>query len=273
MKRRIAITLLCVLILSACGRQSLPETTAPAAPNTVTVTFPEGTTAWQTAKRLEENGVCTAEAFLNAVSEAKADSDLFGEVDPLERPFIAEGYLFPDTYEFYIASSPDTALQKFLTNFAAKWTPEMDARAAELGMTRDEVITLASIVQAEAGYSEQMPHVSSVLHNRLSQNIRLQCDVTYFYLENTVMPFLCGEEWDDDVYEQYADRYYTYRFAGLPAGPMCDPGLDAIRAALYPADTDDLYFVTDALGNFFYAATHEQHIQNCEAAKAVQTTE
>ena len=271
MKRIVLCILALLLLCSACGKPPEPETTTVI--NTVTVTFPEGTTAWQTAKLLEENGVCTAQAFLDAVVQAQPDSELLSGLDPQERPFVAEGYLFPDTYEFYKNSSPENALSKFLTNFSSKWTPEMGARAAELGMTRDEVITLASIVQTEAGYADEMPHVSSVLHNRLSKGMMLQCDVTYFYLKNTVMPALCGDEWDDDLYEKYADLYYTYRFAGLPAGPICDPGLAAIRAALYPAETDDLYFVTDDAGNFYYAATHAEHMKNCELAKSVQVSE
>ena len=77
------------------------------------------------------------------------------------------------------------------------------------------------------------------------------------------MPYLCGEEWDDDVYEKYADVYYTYRFSGLPLGPICNPGADAIRAALYPTDSDALYFVTDSENNYYYSDTFEAHREVC----------
>ena len=256
--------LLLVLLCAACGRQTPPQTTTE--DNTVTVTFAEGTTVWQAAKLLEQNGVCTAQAFLDTA--AQSDSEYAAVPDADKRPFPLEGYLFPDTYSFYKNASGTHALQKFLDNFAVKWTPAFTQRAEELGMTRDEALTLASIVQTEAGYVSQMPHVSSVLHNRIAKGMKLQCDATYFYLEKSVMPYLCPDGWDDAVYEPLADRYYTYRFAGLPQGPICNPGLDAIRAALYPDDTDDLYFVTDESGNFYYAATYEAHQANCAAVRS-----
>ena len=256
-----------ILLCASCGREPEPQTTTEAESNTVTVMFPEGSTVLQTAKLLEENGVCATDAFLEYV---RAGDEILAIVpDTDARAFPAEGYLFPDTYEFYKNSSPSGAADKFLSNLDAKWTQERQARADALGMTMDEVLTLASIIQTEAGITAEMPHVSSVLHNRLNQKMMLQCDVTYYYLERTVMPYLCGEEWDDAVYEKYADRYYTYRFTGLPQGAICNPGIEAIDAALSPSDTNDLFFVTDAQGKFYYAATNAEHLRNCETARQV----
>ena len=264
MKKRLLSILLCVplLILCACGRETTQQTTtSEPAPNTVWVTFPEGKTVLQIAQLLEENGVCPAADFLQAVRDS--ESDYAAALRGQDRPFLLEGYVFPDTYEFYKNESPSMALSRFLTNFSGKFSDGEQARARELGMTTDEVLALASIIQAEAGIPSEMPKVSAVLHNRLRSGMKLQCDATYYYLEKTVMPYLCPDGWDDAVYEKYADLYYTYRFAGLPQGAICNPGSDAIHAALYPADSDDLYFVTDADGNYYYSPTYEQHQQVC----------
>lgn len=262
MKRRIVCLLLCVsLLLCACGRETPQPVTQPSVPNTVWVTFPEGKTVLQIAQLLEENEVCSAAAFLQAVGES--DSEYAVALRGQDRPFLLEGYVFPDTYEFYKNESASTALSRFLANFSRKFSEREQARAQELGMTMDQTLTLASIIQAEAGVPSEMPKVSAVLHNRLRRGMKLQCDVTYYYLENTVMPYLCPDGWNDAVYEKYADLYYTYRVDGLPLGPICNVGSDAIEAALYPADTDDLYFVTDEDGNYYYSPTYEAHQKIC----------
>ena len=254
--------LLALLMLCGCGRRETPQiTTTEAPPNTVWVTFPEGKTTLEIARLLEQNGVCGAADFLKAVRES--DSDYAAALAGQDRPFLLEGYVFPDTYEFYLDESAPSVLSRFLQNMQTQYTEEFAARASQLDMTMDQVLTLASVIQAEAGDPQQMPKVSAVLHNRLDNGMKLQCDVTYFYLENTVMPYLCPGDWDDAVYETYADLYYTYRISGLPQGPICNPGADAIRAALYPADTDDLYFVTDEDGNYYYSETFEAHEAVC----------
>ena len=258
---RVFCITLALLFLCACGQAPAPQTTTEAQPNTVRVTFPEGKTTLQIAALLEENGVCAAADFLQAVRES--DSDYALSLAGQDRPFLLEGYIFPDTYEFYKNESASSALSRFLRNMAVRFTAEDLARAQEVGMTMDVTLTLASIIQAEAGDPAEMPKVSAVLHNRLDQGMKLQCDVTYFYLEKTVMPALCPDGWDDAVYEKYADLYYTYRIGGLPLGPICNPGADAIHAALYPADSSDLYFVTDADGNYYYSETFEAHQNIC----------
>lgn len=266
MKVRSAICLFLVLalLLCSCGRQrgEEPQSTQPTTSNTVRVTFPEGKTTLQIAQLLEENGVCGGEDFLQAMRESEREwIAAFAQED---RPFLLEGYVFPDTYEFYLGESARSALGRFLSNFEAHFSAGDETRCAELGMTRDEIVTLASIIQAEAGIESEMAKVSAVLHNRLEQGMKLQCDATYFYLERTVMPYLCGEDWDDAVYEQYADLYYTYRISGLPLGAICNPGAAALHAALYPADSQALYFVTDSENNYYYSDTYEQHRATCE---------
>lgn len=252
------------LAFSACSGDS-PDNKTTVAVNTATVTFTEGKTVLQTAKLLEENGICSADAFIDEVN-ASASSFASSIKNPSERPFLLEGYVFPDTYEFYLNESPKSVLSRFLGNTERKLDDSVYTRASEIGYTVDEIIIIASIIQKEAGITEQMKTVSSVLHNRLNSSYsKLECDVTYNYIKDCIMPFLCGEEWNDDVYEKYADLYYTYRFSGLPAGPVCNPGMAAINAALYPADTDYYYFVTDSDGNYYYSETFSEHQKICNS--------
>lgn len=267
MKRFLSFLLtICIVALTFGACSDDPEnnkTTAPA--NTATITFVEGKTVLQTAKLLEENGICAADAFIAEVN-ASACSFASSIENPSERPFLLEGYVFPDTYEFYLNESPSSVLSRFLKNSERKLDDAVYARASELGYSVDEIIIIASIIQKEAGITEQMNTVSSVLHNRLNSSYsKLECDVTYNYIKDSIMPFLCGEEWNDDVYEKYADLYYTYRFGGLPAGPICNPGMAAINAALYPADTDYYYFVTDSDGNYYYSETFAEHQKICNS--------
>ena len=130
-------------------------------------------------------------------------------------------------------------------------------------MTLEEVITLASVIQSEAAYMEDMQIVSSVFHNRLAPNSGLpylQSDVTYFYYTENIEPFVD----DPAASDAYLSAYYTYPNykAGLPVGPICNPGLNAIKAALYPANTNYYFFVTDFDGNFYYGATQAEHDAN-----------
>ena len=130
-------------------------------------------------------------------------------------------------------------------------------------MSLEDVITLASVIQSEAAYMEDMEIVSSVFHNRLEPGSGLpylQSDVTYFYYTENIEPYVE----DEALSEEYLYAYYTYTNyrAGIPAGPICSPGMNAIEAALYPENTDYYYFVTDREGNFYYAKTMAEHEAN-----------
>lgn len=237
-----------------------PAQTVPVR-TTVSVTFPEGFTVYDIAKRLEENQVCSMSDFLLAVNDDENLGAFAGDiVNGEERAFKLEGYLFPDTYEFYRNSMPQSVISKFLKNTEAKITGALRSRAAERGMTVDQVITLASIIQEEASDPEKMGKVSSVFHNRLKSDSfpKLQSDSTSFYVENSLKP--CFE----DV-EKFTEVYDTYKCKGLPAGAICNPGMDAINAALEPEQTDYYYFVSDNDNNYYYAKTYEQHKENCAA--------
>lgn len=245
-------------LLSSVGE----ETTARP---TVRVTFPEGFTAVQIAQRLEENGVCPAKDFIDALENPGALAESYpliaGMKNTAERPFPLEGYLFPDTYEFYCGESAETVLGRFLKNTEAKLTDEEEKRAEQLGYTLDEILTLASVIQKEAGVKEEMSKVSSVLLNRLTNDSykKLQCDVTVHYIND----YVTGSPYLPSVTQDFAALYNTYKCEGLPAGAICNPGLDAIRAALYPEESDWFFFVTDEDGNYYYASTYEEHQKNC----------
>ncbi|MBR6658381.1 MAG: endolytic transglycosylase MltG [Oscillospiraceae bacterium] len=238
--------------------------TKEVAKNVVKVNFYEGMTLREIAKRLEENGVCGYDEFIEAAKTETFEYEFTSMMGTDENIYIKwEGYLFPDTYEFYTESSPRSVIAKFIDNFNNKFTAEYYERAQELGMTLEEVITLASVIQSEAAYMDDMEKVSSAFHNRLAPNSGLpylQSDVTYFYYTENIEPFVD----DPAASDAFLSAYYTYPNyrAGLPVGPICNPGMNAIKAALYPADTNYYFFVTDKEGNFYYGATQAEHDAN-----------
>lgn len=241
-----------------------PEPTEPTTSNVVRVTFPEGSTVSQIASLLEENGVCSADEFLSAANDSlNIEGSGFEIHNPEERAFLLEGYVFPDTYEFYRNEGAPAAMSRFLSNTQTKLDEDIIARCEELGYTVDEILTLASIIQEEAGNPAEMGKVSSVIHNRLGSSSfpKLQCDVATFYLRDYVKQYV-----DEARYDELVDLYNTYSCEGLPAGPITNPGMDAINAALYPENTDYYYFVTDSDGNYLYAETWSGHQRNCDIA-------
>ena len=264
---------LVVLLLCACGKTPALEETSAAPTSEATteadpivrVMFPEGYTAIQIAEKLEENGVCPAADFMEAVKDVSAAQNSYSflsGVDFSKRAYALEGYVFPDTYDFYRGESAEKALSRFLGNMNAKLTDERISRAKELGYTMDQIITLASIIQEECGDPSEMANVASVLHNRLESPDygRLQCDVTIHYVNDCITdsPYLTGDT------AHFAELYNTYKVRGLPEGAICCPGIDAIDAALYPAESNNFFFVTDEDMNYYYAATYAEHLENCK---------
>ena len=244
--------------------------------STVTVMIPEGYNAQQIGQLLEENYVCRAEDFENYYRTKLDKYDFEEHIKVTDTRFYAlEGYLFPDTYEFYVIDdlkdNPDfdtseyakQAAEKMYANFESKITKSMYARAAELGMTFDQVITLASLIQKEGTNPDNMENISSVFHNRLEDQYdypHLQSDTTEYYIRDCIEPNIpTGSK---ELYRSIIDAYDTYACDGLPAGPICSPGLEAINAALYPAETDYYYFLSSSDGIFYYASTAEKHEQN-----------
>jgi len=229
--------------------------------DTVTLVFPEGWTIYQMVDKLDEFNVCKKDELLAAISGTNYEYDFIDEIGAVSnRAFKLEGYLYPDTYEFYEKSDANSVVRTFLNGFENKWTDEYQERADELGLTKDEVITIASIIQREAASEKQMYLISSVIHNRLNNSSTfplLQCDSTSHYVNNYIIPnFENGQGY---AYEQH---YNTYSSEGLPPGPICNPGGDAIEAALYPEDTDYYYFRHDNNGKIYMAETQQEHDEN-----------
>lgn len=240
------------------------------AKNVVKVSFYEGMKLTEIAKRLEENGVCGYDEFIEAAKTETFEYEFENMMGTSEYIYYKwEGYLFPDTYEFYTNSTPRSVIAKFIDNFNNKITSEYYLRMQELGMSLDEVITLASVIQSEAAYMDDMEKVSSAFHNRLAPGsgfAGLQSDVTWFYYQQEIQPYVEDEVLSDTYHVSY-DTYYR---SGLPVGPICNPGMNAIKAALYPASTDYYYFVTDKNGKFYYGRTQAEHDYNVALANSVE---
>lgn len=263
------LIIVCLFSFASCGKEDENTHQNGELPLTVTVTFPEGYTVKEIAELLQENHVCDAAEFISLSNNARylkgLDYSFLNQIPGYKkRPFILEGYLFPDTYEFYTNEGAEAALSRFLDNTEAKLSLEYKLKAELMGYTIDEILALASIIQEEASEQEHMPGVSSVLHNRLEKHDydRLECDVTVNYIKNNVKdsPYIRVDI--DEVY----GNYDTYECYGLPLGPICNPGVNAIEAALYPPETNYFFFVTDADWNYYYAETYEEHQINCKKA-------
>lgn len=230
---------------------------------TIKITFQEG---WSTTKifsKLEENGICGKSYLVSALQKANYNFDFIKElksVDDEGRYLLLEGYLFPDTYNFYADTNASAVIEVFLQNFNSKWTKEYSDRAKELGYSMDDIIKIASVIQREAGTKSQMKSISSVIHNRLNNNLSyptLSCDSTADYIKNDVVAAV-GE----GKANGYMKYYDTYVCQGLPSGAVCNPGIDAIEAALYPEDTDYYFFMHDASGGIHLSKTFDQHQAN-----------
>ena len=189
------------------------------------------------------------------------DLDLL-PTEALACPYPLEGYLLPDAYSLdYIGLSYTHQIVKHSIETVQQYIEESGS-----DLSLHEVLTRASIVQIEAmrggesevAYPEVMPYIASVIENRLADGTPLQMDVTYryaqFLLENT------------DLSEEEALAYDTYEASALPPGPICMPSLEAVQAVLHPAETDDFFFVYDADGNYYFAASYDDHLANCEKA-------
>lgn len=241
------------------------------AKNVVTLTFQEGMTISEIAARLAENGVCDYDEFMAAVDTEVFEYEFESMMGTSEYIYHKwEGYLFPDTYEFYTNSTPRSVMAKFIANFNNKISGYY-VRMQELGLSLHEVITLASVIQSEAGYVDDMRNVSSAFHNRLAKGSGLpylQSDVTWFYYEQEIMPYV-DDEALSDIYHTSYDTYYKQ---GLPVGPICNPGLNAIEAALYPNDTNYYFFVTDKTGKFYFGRTQAEHEANVAEAARVNAS-
>lgn len=215
----------------------------------VKVTIPEGYTLKQTFELLEERGVCKAEKLWDCATNFDFDYDFLDDSTLGEKKRL-EGYLFPDTYDFYLSEDPDDVIKKFLSNFNNRFDEDLRERAEEMGYTMDEIVIIASLIEEEAAGEEDRAMIASVIYNRLdSSNFPyLQFDSTINYVINET-----GEEFSTEL----DSPYNTYMYQGLPAGPISNPGMAAIKAALYPDDTNYYYYALDIYGEHRFFTSYD----------------
>ena len=209
---------------------------------TYKITIPEGYTCIKIAEILEKNEITEKEAFLELIKDKEKSM---------------EGYLFPDTYEVPKKYGAEKMVKAMLSNFNhVAEENKFTEKAEEIGFSLDEIIILASIIEKEAKFSEEKSKVSSVFHNRLKTGMKLQsCATIQYILEEP-------KERLDENDLKIESPYNTYLHKGLPPGPICNPGLDSIIAALEPEEEDYLYFVLGENGRHIFSKTYQEHLRN-----------
>lgn len=222
----------------------------------------------------EEKALFLAEDFIKSVGYKNTDnlkkeqefsrdwSSLYDFLDDKPDNLSLEGYLFPDTYRVFASTSPNEVVSRLLDNFNRKLTSEMRAEIKRQGKSIHEIITMASIIEKEAPIFAQKDItaakiVSGIFWNRLKIGMALQSDATLSYILNDKKPAHSGAEL------QVESPYNTYKYRGLPPGPIANPGMIAILAAIYPAKTDYFFFLTTFDGSkIYYAKNYDEHLRN-----------
>ncbi|MDH4082006.1 MAG: endolytic transglycosylase MltG [Nitrospira sp.] len=212
-----------------------------------TVTIPEGYTINQIADVLEGQHITSRTEFLRMASDRSFIKTLGISAETVE------GYLFPDTYRFARATPAKEVVRTMVDQLGRVVTEEWQERAKDMNLTIHQVLTLASVIEKETGAGDERPHISSVFHNRLKKRIPLQSDPTVIY----GLPNFDGNLHKKDL--SHPSPYNTYRWPGLPPGPIASPGADSIRAALYPATSKYLYFVSRNDGTHHFSTTLVEH--------------
>ncbi|MBE6789112.1 MAG: endolytic transglycosylase MltG [Ruminococcaceae bacterium] len=237
----------------------------------VEITVIEGWNLYDIAKELKEKGVISdINEFTKAVERMAVEYEFIKDVPANKyRYYKYEGYFYPDKYEFYVGTDDYEGIaKKFFANFVKHMDSEIKDAVKNSEYSFDEILTIASLIQAEAGNVNHMGRVSSVFHNRLNSTMfpNLQSDVTINYVERAIKPSIAYE------YQELYDAYNTYKRQGLMPGPICNPTKEAIRAALFPDKTNYYYFVTDNTGKYYYSTTYAQHLKNCNTAQRVNAS-
>lgn len=216
----------------------------------VPITFPEGLTVEEMGDLFARSGFGTAEAF----ADAARDGTQIHELDPAADTL--EGYLFPDTYHLPRTTTAEALVGRMVTRFREVFDEQWKKDAAEKDMTVRQLVTLASLVEKETARGQERPLVSAVYHNRLRIGMPMQCDPTVIYALKR------AGRWDGNITRadlQFDSPYNTYRYPGLPPGPVAAPGRASIAAAAHPAESSALYFVSRNDGTHVFSDTLEEH--------------
>ena len=219
------------------------------------VTFPEGLTAREMAQIFGKSGLGTAADF----ERAARDTALVAKLDPEARTL--EGYLFPDTYALARKAGADGLVAAMVARFERAFDEGLRSAALERGMSVRDVVTLASLIEKETSRPEERAIVSAVYRNRLKIGMPLQCDPTVIYA------LMLANRWNGNIRRddlQIDSPYNTYRYPGLPPGPIASPGRASLEAAIRPADVPYLYFVSRNDGSHVFARTLEEHNRNVD---------
>ena len=227
---------------------------------TVSVTIPEGFKMHQIFMRLEENGVCSYNDLMDDAGTTDYNYDFLSETEG-EGAYRLEGFLFPDTYEFYVGMQGSSAINKLLDNYRRKISEEMYSRAEELGMTMYDVLKVASLIEKEAANDEERMLIASVIYNRLNAGMVLGIDASVLYPYNDHEGAPTREMLEKD------DPYNTRIRSGLPPTPICNPGLSSISAALDPADTNYYFYALDTESGVHKFFTNETEFNNFVATQ------
>ncbi len=214
-------------------------------PKVVKVTIPEGFTVEQIAQRLFSKEIIAD--TIEFVTYVKSKN--------------IEGFLFPETYYFYKNQSVEEVVNKMVKEFYKKYIPEFTQRAYELKMSTYQVVILASIIEKEAKSFEEKKLVSAVFHNRLKKGWKLESCATVRYALKKYKEPLTYKDLEVN------SKYNTYKYPGLPPSPICNPGLDSIKAALYPKETDDLFFFTPDNNTLVFSKYYKQHLEKQKQIK------
>jgi len=215
------------------------------------VTVPEGYTLAQIFTLMEDYEVCSAADLWEAATNHDFNYH-FLDKDTLGDRLRLEGFLFPDTHNFYVGSDPVQVLNRFLRDFDKRLTETYIERINDMGFSVRDIINIASMIEREAGSDEERPRIAAVIYNRLKSNDfpHLQIDATIFYaIAGTGIPFSTD----------YDHPYNTYLNEGLPPGPIANPGMASIRAALYPDTTNEYYYALNRSGTHNFFRTRAQH--------------
>lgn len=221
----------------------------------ITITFPEGLTMADMGKIFETHGLGPASAFVTAAR----DSSAIKALDRAARDL--EGYLFPETYLLSRHTDAPRLVRLMTERFEHVFTPDLRQAAAARGLTVRQAVTLASIVEKEAARPEERPMVAAVYENRLRIGMALQCDPTVIYALERAGKYTGNLRRDDLAFDS---PYNTYRYPGLPPGPIASPGRASLEAAVHPAPVDFLYFVSRNDGSHEFARTLEEHNRNVQ---------
>jgi UPF0755 protein len=213
------------------------------------VTIPEDFTLKQIVNRLVAEELVSEESFLSLTTDPVFLASL--DIDANS----AEGYLYPDTYEFNRGMTTREIVRVMVNQFWKKVTPQMIERAKALGVSPTEFVTLASLIGKETGHKEEKEKISAVFHNRLKRGMRLQSDPTAVYRLDAYRNSVKRKDLDNDT------PYNTYKIRGLPPGPIANPGIDSLQAALYPAPVNYLFFVSKNDGTHIFSSNLAEHAQ------------